>query len=297
MRINDKILKSIKSLPPFPATIQRVTGLLNNPDTSLSELVNVIKLDQSITANILKMVNSAYFGLRHEVDNVNDAVMYLGRKNIMRAVLPAGLARYFKKTRGYEIEAVELWEHSVGVALMCQILSKRLKQSEDQRLFTAAILHDIGKVVLGEFVHESFQKIQNLVTNQNYSFLEAEEEVLGVNHADLGGEIAFLWKFPVEIRETIAYHHRPDLLKNSDGKVSWMVYLADQTCLMMGIGTGTDGLAYRGLGEVISMLGVRQRELEETMVDLFKELKMAKELVNIVSKPTNQNNDGEMLRC
>ena len=150
MILNNDIGKSLNRLPAFPATVHKVTSLINNPDSSLSELVEVIRLDQAITTNILRMSNSAYFGLRHKVDNVYDAIMYLGRQNVFRAVMAAGISRFFQDAPGYETEAKELWEHSVSTALLSQILARKIIELEDSRLFTAALLHDIGKVILGE---------------------------------------------------------------------------------------------------------------------------------------------------
>ncbi len=284
MKINRRILKSIKTLPPFPATIQKVMALANDPDSSLTELVAVIRLDQAITANILRICNSSYFGLRMPVDNVNDAIVHMGKRNVLRAVMTSGLSRYFRTTKGYDVKGGELWEHAVAVALMSQICAARISRPDDSRLFTAAVLHDIGKVVLGEFVHEAWRKIQELVENKKYSFLEAEEEVIGVNHAELGGEIALIWKFPDEILKAIAFHHRPDLLADGDA-VPWIVYLANQLCHMMGIGVGADALAYRAVGDVAGRFDLKQRDLEDMMARLHQSLQGARELVSIVSEP------------
>ena len=287
--INDKILKSIDKLPAFPATLHRVSELVGDPDFAIADLVDVIKYDQSITANILRMCNSPYFAIRYEVSSLREAVIYLGRKNILHVVYTAGTSRFYKKVKGYYWGASKLWEHSVGVALMSQILAKRIYDREDPRLFTAGLLHDIGKVVLGEFVHDSFQEIMDLVSNQEYSFLEAEKEVIGINHAELGGEIASLWNFPKEIKDAITYHHRPDLMEEGDDSTPWLIYLADQTCMMMGIGGGADGLAYRGLKEVIDKFGLRQRDLEESIVLLLKDLDKAKELLDLVENEKAEN--------
>ena len=284
MKINKRILKSIKTLPPFPVTIQKVMALAGDPDSSLTELAAVIRLDQAITANILRICNSAYFGLRRPVDNVNDAIMHMGKKNVLRAVVAAGLSRYFRTTKGYDMKGGELWEHAVAVALMSQICAARISRPDDPRLFTAGVLHDIGKMVMGEFVHEAWQKIQELTERQKYSFLEAEQEVLGVNHAELGGEIALIWKFPDEILKAIAFHHRPDLLADGDA-VPWIVYLSNQVCHVMGIGVGTDALAYRAVGDVAGRFGLKQRDLEDMMAQLHKSLQDARELVCIVSEP------------
>ena len=283
MKINKRILKSIQTLPPFPATIQKVMALAGDPDSSLTELVAVVRFDQAITANILRICNSAYFGLRRPVDNVNDAIMHMGKKNVLRAVMTAGLSRYFRTQKGYDVKGGDLWEHAVAVALMSQICAARLSRPDDPRLFTAGVLHDIGKMVLGEFVHESWQKIQELVEKKKYSFLEAEEEVIGVNHAELGGEIALIWKFPDEILKAIAFHHRPDLLADNDA-VPWIVYLSNQVCHLMGIGVGTDALAYRSVGDVAGRFQLKQRDLENMMAELHLKLQGARELVSIVSE-------------
>jgi len=279
--INDKILKSIENLPAFPATVQKVSGLLGDPDYSIPELVGVIEYDQAITANILRMCNSAYFGVRYKISTVREAVAYLGRENLVRVVSAAGISRYYNEVNGYYQEATRLWEHSVGVAIMSLILSKRIYNRADSSLFTIGLLHDVGKVVLGEFVLDSFQQIMDLVTNHQYSFLEAEEEVIGINHAEVGAKIALLWNFPQELQDAIFYHHRPDLMTKADSSISWLIYLADQACMMMGIGGGADGLAYRGLKEVVERFQLRQRDFEECIVELLNDLENAKELLSL----------------
>ncbi len=282
MTLNSKIGRSLNRLPAFPATVHKVTFLINNPDSSLSELVEVIRLDQAITANILRMCNSAYFGIRHKVDNVHDAIMYLGKQNLVRAVMAAGTSRFFKDTPGYEAEAKDLWEHAVGAALMSQILAKKILKREDPQLFTAALLHDIGKVILGEFVSEKYQEIKRRINVRACSFLEAEEDVLGLNHAQIGGTITAAWNFPQDIRQAIAYHHRPHSHPAAANPMPWIIHLADQACLMMGIGYGADGLSYHGLDEAMSRFDLKNNDFEEAMSLLLVELDGARELIGIV---------------
>jgi putative nucleotidyltransferase with HDIG domain len=286
MTLDSKIGRSLGRLPAFPATVHKVTSLINNPDSSLSELVDVIRLDQAITANILRMCNSAYFGLRHKVDNVHDAIMYLGKQNVVRAVMAAGSSRFFKDTPGYEAEARALWEHAVGSALMSQILARKILKREDPQLFTAALLHDIGKIILGEFVSEKYLEIKNDMSARSCSFLEAEENALGFNHAGLGGVITAAWNFPQNIQQAIAFHHRPDRHPATESPMSWFIHLADQACLMMGIGYGTDGLSYHGLDEALRRFGLTSKDFEEAMSLLFTELDSARDLIGIVQPKT-----------
>lgn len=279
----EKIIRSVQSMPAFPMTVQKVTELVSREDYAVADLVNLIKYDQAITANILKMSNAAYFGSRHKIKSIQEAVLYLGQQNLLRVVQTAGVSRFYRKVGGgYVSQARDLWKHSIAVAMMSQILSQKVFHCDDSVLYTAALLHDIGKVFLGEYVQESFDKIEELVTNHAYSFLEAENEVLGIDHAVLGGMIAEHWHFPSEIRDAIAYHHRPDLLDKEADHISWLVYLSDQLCLMIGVGGGSDGLAYKGLEESLTRFHLRVQDLEQGMVSLMETLEAAEDVVNIV---------------
>jgi putative nucleotidyltransferase with HDIG domain len=278
----DGILKSVEMIPAFPATIQKVTELLYDDDFAVSDVVNVIKYDQAIAANILKISNSAYFGARHKIKTIRDAVVYLGQQQLIRAVQTAGISRFYGKDgKGYASQSKAFWEHAVAVALMSQILSRKIHDREDPVLYTAALLHDVGKIIMGEYVHRSFEKIMHRVKQGHCSFLEAEEECIGINHADLGGRIAAHWNFPADIRDAIAYHHRPDLLIEKEQTNAWIVYLADQACLMMGIDGGIDALAHKGLAGVIRYFDLRTIDLEKSLIILLEELRKAKDLLNV----------------
>ena len=277
----DSILKSIEKIPAFPATIQKVVDLLHNEDYLVDDVVNVIRYDQAIAANILKISNSAYFGVRQRIRTIHDAVVYLGQQQLIRAVLMSGVSKFYgKRGKGYVEQSADLWQHSVAVALMSQILSRKVQDKEDAALYTAALLHDIGKVIMGEYVYESFDQILNRVKQKKCSFLDAEEEIIGINHAQVGGRVASHWNFPAETRDAIAYHHRPDQLVKGDRTIAWLVYLSDQACLMFGIDGGVDGLAYKGLDEVMSFFSLRAVDLEKSFIELHDELEKAKDLIN-----------------
>ncbi|MBN1546248.1 MAG: HDOD domain-containing protein [Syntrophaceae bacterium] len=279
----EKIIRSVQSIPAFPMTVQKVAELVSREDYAVADLVNVIKYDQAITANILKMSNAAYFGSRHKIKSIQEAVLYLGQQNLLRVVQTAGISRFYRRvTGGYVTQARDLWKHSITVAMMSQILSQKIFHCDDSVLYTAALLHDIGKVFLGEYVQESFSKIENLVLNCGYSFLDAENEVLGIDHAVLGGMIAEHWHFPAETKDAIAYHHRPDLLDKEGDHISWLVYLSDQLCLMIGVDGGVDGLAYKGLEEALTRFHLRVQDLEQGMVMLLDAMEGADDIISNV---------------
>lgn len=278
----DKILQSIEHIPAFPATILRVGEMLKDADYSVDALTDLIKFDQAIAANVLKMSNSAYLSPRHRIRTIREAVIHLGQKNLLKVVQTAGVSRFFSKAgRGYVSTANELWEHSVAVALMSQILARKILKREDETLYLAALLHDVGKMVMGEFVYDASEKIMALVARQSHSFLEAEEAVIGIDHAALGGRIAVRWNYPEEIKNALTYHHRPDLASEDD-MTTWLVYLADQICLLAGFTGGMDGLAHRGVSDVMKKFDFHQKDLEMGMMQLVSDVQHARELVHIV---------------
>lgn len=278
----EKILQSIERIPAFPTTILKAGEMLKDDDYSVNALTDLIKFDQAIAANVLKMSNSAYLSPRHRISTIREAVIYLGQQNLLRVVQTAGVSRFFAKANhGYVTNANELWEHSVAVALMSQILARKILKREDETLYLAALLHDVGKMVMGEFVHDSFEKIMDLVHQQSHSFLEAEEAVIGINHAALGGRIAVRWNYPEQIKNALAYHHRPDLAAEDD-VITWLVYLADQICLLAGFTGGMDGLAHRGVSDVMKKFDFYQKDLEMGIMQLVSDVQHARELVQIV---------------
>jgi HD-like signal output (HDOD) protein len=136
-------------------------------------------------------------------------------------------------------------------------------------------------MVMGDAVLEAFSEISKLVETGEFSFLEAEEKVVGIDHAALGGKIAEKWNFPKDVVEAIAYHHRPDLLENVDNEMAWLVYLADQICLISGYTGGFDGLAHRGIAAIIEKFNFHERDLELGIIELVDELKCAREALGI----------------
>lgn len=189
MNFVEGILQFVIQLPPFPAVLQRVLHMVEDPKTSAQDVVEVIQYDQAITANILMVANSAYFGLRRPVHSIREALVKIGFNELIEIILTRGSAHIFcQACQGYNLTEGQLWRHSVACALLSKILSSRAKGESLPAQFTASLLHDVGKIILSQFVKDHFEDIENLVREQNRSFTEAEKEVLGIDHAELGGK-------------------------------------------------------------------------------------------------------------
>jgi len=261
----DAIVKQIKQLEPLPQVTNRVMELVQDSRSSMNDLAKIVGFDQALTANILKVCNSAYFGLNKQVESVQQAIVYLGMDQVVDLVLMFGASRNLNaQHKGYDLGAGELWKYSVSSAILARELALKLGADNKQLIFTAALLKDIGKVVLQQFVAESFRDINELVAHQGYSFREAEKEILGIDHAELGGLVAKQWNFSSAMVEIIENHH---LSRDVDvpGRDTAIVYLADLICMMMGIGVGSDGLAYRFHKKVVDDLGFSTKDLGEVI--------------------------------
>ena len=264
MSLMEEIIAAVDEMPPFPQVVQRAMQELADPAYEVSGLVDILKVDQAVTANILKLCNSAYFGLPRKVSSLREAVVYLGADQL-RQLLVSGAASkiYEKPNEGYAVFADELWRHALATAVMAQVLRRHLRLKLDENMvFTAALLHDVGKVVLSAFVIDKYRAIESLVEGGECSFQEAEKEVLGFDHAEIGGKIAEKWEFPPEIIAAIAFHHEPSRASKELRLLTEVVALANNLAVMVGYGTGVDGLACRGHDLLLKKLNIVEKDLE-----------------------------------
>jgi len=275
----EEILYTIKGLPPFPETALKAIKVIKDSDSSAQDLVNIIQYDQSITANILRFANSAYFGLRAKVTSLKQAVAYLGTKAIMDMLFLSGSLSYFRgEYTGYGLKGEDLLSHSVSTALMCRILGERIELEETSTVFTAGLLHDIGKVVLSSFVRDKYNEITQLVTHKKYSFVMAEREVLGMDHAQVGGEMAQEWGIPASIASPISLHHQFEKAPIEDISTP-LVFLADQAYFLIGGTMGADTWSFRKIKEALTRCRLREDDLDSAMLTLHESMKSVQGLL------------------
>jgi putative nucleotidyltransferase with HDIG domain len=274
-----KLLYTVKGLPSFPETALRAIKVAKDPDASAQDLVNIIQYDQSITANILRFANSAYFGLQTRVTSLKQAVAYLGSKTIMDMLFLSGSLSYFRgECSGYGLKGDDLLTHSVSTALMCRILGERIGLQETSTVFTAGLLHDIGKVVLSSFVKDKYDEIMQLVTHKNYSFLLAEREVLGMDHAQVGGEVAQEWGIPEEIVRPISLHHQFEKAPPDDVSTP-LVFLADRVSFFIDGTVGADSWSFKRIKEALTRCRLTEDDLDGAVPMLREALKSVQDLL------------------
>jgi len=208
----DKILKSVEQLKPLPGSISRVLQATDDPQTNSSILSEIIGLDQALSAKVLQMANSASLGYGPGCSTLSDAVMRLGFKRIRTIVLGIGASSPLtKRLSGYRLGAGQLWTHSVSASTAAQWIARHMSYPEPEEAYVAGLLHDIGKLLLDQFILVDYQQIMYSVRIQKKMLCEAEEELIGINHAKVGSLMAEKWNFPTVLVEAIKYHHTPSL--------------------------------------------------------------------------------------
>lgn len=277
-----ELIREIKQLQPVPAIISQILDIVDSPDSSVAEIAQIIQYDPVITASVLRTCNSAYFGLKNPAESIKDAVALLGTDQIVEVVLMKSCGTALSgDQKGYGQVEGDMWKYSVSSAVIAKQIAEKLEIEKKNTIFTSALLKDIGKIVLDKSVSESSDKIFNTMQAKSLSFLEAEKAVLGIDHTELGGMIGKMWKFSPKMVKMIRNHHLSDKSMLKDMEVA-VVYLADCISMMLGIGVGSDGLAYRFNEQVMQELGMEADDISKIMLDFASEIKKVEDLLHIV---------------
>ncbi len=252
----------IEAFPGMPGAAVKLLALVDDADVSVERIERVLRYDPGLTANILKLANSAYFGIPSRVGSVRQAVILLGLKRLIQMVIASCMSAVMDRVvPGYDLSPGELWRHSIAVSVAAECLTQELGMQADEEVFTAALLHDVGKLVLGEFVADEYPKIEKALM-QGISFEVAENIVLGTDHADLGARILSKWSIPEPIINAVRWHHAPESFPEED-RILDIVHVANMLCLMIGLGGGREGLSYQPSPVVVRRLGMKDRHLEK----------------------------------
>jgi putative nucleotidyltransferase with HDIG domain len=256
------IASLLKAFPSMPGAAVKLLALIDDPQINADRIEQILRQDAGLTANLLRLANSAYFGIPSKVGSVRQAVLLLGLKRLIQMVIACCVSAIMDKpVPGYDLPPGELWRHSLAVTVAAEGLVKELKLEATDELFTAALLHDVGKLVLGEYVADRFHQIEGALA-QGVAFEKAENMVLGTDHADIGARILKQWSLPPGIVNAVRWHHDPDSAAQSDLMLD-IVHTANGLCLMTGIGVGRDGQGHQPCGAVVKRLGLASGDLEK----------------------------------
>jgi len=236
----EKVIARIDDLPTLPRTVLKITELVNDPKSSAKDLSRIITDDQVLTARLLKLVNSSFYGFPQRISTVTNAIVLLGFDAIRNLLLTTSVFDLFagrNKRRRQDQE--KFWDHSLGCAVGAKVIGNYLRHDKIEELFVSGLLHDIGKIVEMLFLPDEFAKVAAAVNRENILMITAENQVLGFNHAEIGKLLAEKWNLPIKLEQVIAYHHQPNFAGSFIMEAS-IVHLADILSRALDMGYGGD---------------------------------------------------------
>ncbi len=256
-----KIMLRVSSFPSMPQAGVKLMALLEQKDIAIDEITQVMRYDPGLTANVLKLANSAYFGIPSKIGSLKHAVMFLGLKRFTQIVVAACVSDHMAgAVEGYDLPTGELWRHSIAVSSTAEKLAKYTKNITADDVFTPALLHDMGKLVLGTFVKEEFHNIKKIAA-QGVPIEVAENMVLGTDHAEIGAQILANWSFPSDVIDAVRWHHNPERIKNSKLQTE-IVYLSNLLCQSCGDGDSAESKSLMPSTVVLDRLGIKSDQYE-----------------------------------
>ncbi len=259
----EHIVGKVKDIPMLPDRINRIIKMTEDPDSTIEDLEKEILLDQSLTSKILRLANSTHYGYPRKINTISQATILLGFKTIKSIVLASTVSKMMvKELKGYGLGKNDLWTQSQTCAIISRYIAKDVGFNGPETAYIGGLLRDIGKTILNYYVEKEYNAITNRVQFGKVSFLEAEEEILGFNHAQVGEKIAERWNFPQELVEAIGLHHNPET-STIDPKLVSIVHIADSITMMLGISIGADGLTYNFSPFALHSLNYSTQDIEQ----------------------------------
>jgi putative nucleotidyltransferase with HDIG domain len=211
------IVKKIAELPTLPQVVTVILSLIDSPDSSAEDINKVMEKDPSLVGKILKLVNSAYYGLPNKVNSVRQAIVILGFSTVKSLAISASVFDMFDSSRETSFNREAFWTHSIGCGCVARLVGHREPGVDDETAFVVGLLHDIGKLVLDQYAPREFDAVVRLAKGRNSTFYEAETEVLeATNHAEIGAWVAEQWKLSPELTEAIRFHHNIGATEHPD---------------------------------------------------------------------------------
>lgn len=223
----EEIKKSLDRVYPIPQVALKILRLIDRDDYDLETIAGEVRQDQVISAKTLQLCNSAMFSRGKPIETLDHAVLLLGQDLLVQLVVSAALRGFFNlKGHGYSLCKGGLFHHAVGTAQVAAILATTTGAVSAARAYTAGLLHDIGKVVLDQFISAAFPLFYRNLMENGHNIIDVEQDIFGINHAAVGQILAEKWSFPASLVQVIAHHHHPEK-EDTYSDLAHILYLAD----------------------------------------------------------------------
>jgi HD-like signal output (HDOD) protein len=268
-------IKNVTALATLPEVTTQIIATVENPKSSAGQLHKIIAHDPSLSARILKVVNSAFYGVSGQVGSVDRAIVLLGMTAVKNIAVAASLGQLFRGAKlGAGVSARDLWNHCISVGVVARELAKAVSVVNSEEIFLAGLIHDVGILVALQTWPEKLQTVCATVKKGDAPFCEVERQILGVDHQALGKGLAENWKFTLSCQQVAGFHHEPSAATEVHRPLVSLVYIADSLCCQNPNGFNLTGRTQQIDPEMISYVGLNQGQIDavkESMADRIRD--------------------------
>ena len=252
----EEIELSMETIQPIPQVTLKILRLIQEEEYDIKALTAEIRKDQVISAKTLKLCNSAMSAAANKIESLDHALIYVGLQTLVKFVISASVDNYFAHAgSGYSLCKGGLFHHAVGTAIISEKLAGLNGLVRPGQAYTAGLLHDIGKVVLDQYVNSAYPLFYRKLLDEGRSFLETEKAVLGIDHTEIGSELARRWSFPESLIDVIRFHHRPEDAPGN-AELVHTIYLADLLMSRFSTGLELERLDTKALSARLATIGL-----------------------------------------
>ncbi len=272
--LKERILKTLDDLPAMPQVVIKAREVMANVDSGVNDVVKILETDQAITTRILKVANSAYYGMSGKISTIKHASVILGYKVIGELITLASSSGLLdRELGGYDLGAGALWKHSLSVAIGSRILAARKNPSLEDTSFSAGLIHDAGKLVLDQYVMERKEDFEEVMEHGQVTFMTAENKIFGFNHAEMGFDVCDRWSIPEDIATAIKFHHSPS--RSDNNYLAYIIHMADaivnmadELAKMGGMGAGIEAMMYMLDDKSMEFLGLKEEDIKPIIEEI-----------------------------
>ena len=258
------VLSKVRTFPTLPMVVHKITELVSQPETSAKDIEAVIAKDQVLTAKLLRLVNSPFYGFPQKVTTISRAVGIIGFEALRNLVFSSSVVNLFRSQGSDIFRPTEFWKHSVGTALGAKELARHLGEKQVEEFFVGGLIHDIGKLVHEEYFGDAFRQACSLAIRNDILLRQAEQEVLHFTHDQTGGLLMTQWNLPPKVLAMVRFHHQPAEAREYQREAG-VIHLADILCRAKGLGSGGDNKIPLLDQSTWNTLGLTLGDLEQVM--------------------------------
>lgn len=282
MTLRESILHQARTTCQLPVMAVRIFELLRDPESDLRTIEALIRHEPVLSAVILRHANAVACGSRQPVTGIGPALIRLGYRQTSELILQLALAPLAEPPlTGYGLRHGDLWCHAAATAIATDALAAECGLQAPIDAFTAALLHDLGKVVLHPFVGEQASRIHNQAFSGSCSFEDAEQQILGVNHAEVGAELITAWGLGPDLAECVRWHHDPHRASGRVRDLTELIHAAQHIVTLAGIGGGRDGLQYYCSESALKRFSMTPPLIEKILCRTVSEMEHLMQLTHI----------------